>query len=183
MYHQILVAIDHSAVSQQVFAKALSLAKANRANLIILHVLSIDEESSPLMSDYFVNHQDRCIHVNPQIMLQANKTYTREWLDFKHKGLELLRFYAQKAIAAGVSTEFTQITGHPNATICNFAQSCHADVLVIGKRGHSSLKNFFLGSVSNYVIHHAPCSILLVQTSGLADESTTDAATEKIVFV
>jgi nucleotide-binding universal stress UspA family protein len=181
MYHQILVAIDHSAVSQQVFAKALSLAKANRANLIILHVLSIEEESSPAMSDYFVNHKDRCIHVNPQIMLQANKTYAREWSDFKQKGLELLRFYAQKAIAAGVSTEFTQITGHPNATICNFAQSCHADILVIGKRGHSGLKDLFLGSVSNYVIHHAPCSILLVQTPASADSSATDA-TEKTVY-
>ncbi|MEL7419064.1 MAG: universal stress protein, partial [Cyanobacteria bacterium J06555_3] len=43
MFSKILVAIDHSASSKRAFEKALSIAKADGANLILLHVLSMDE--------------------------------------------------------------------------------------------------------------------------------------------
>lgn len=39
------------------------------------------------------------------------------------------------------------------------------DLIVIGNRGHTGLKELFLGSVSNYVLHHAPCSVLTVKFS------------------
>ena len=168
--------------SKPVFNQALSLAKAEQANLLLLHVLSIEEPGSPAMSPYLLQHKDRCIHVDPDIMRQANEVYGREWLKFKQKGIELLRSFANKAIAAGVSTEFSQITGHPSSTICEFAQSCRADVIVIGRRGHSGLKEMFLGSVSNYVVHHAPCSILLVQTP-ILEESTSANSFETTVYV
>lgn len=181
MFHKILVAIDHSAASKQVFDQALSLAKAVQANLILLHVLSVEESSSPMMSPYFVQPRERCIHVNPRIMRKANEVYEQEWDDFKRKGLKLLRFYCKKALAAGIEAECTQITGPPNSTICDFAQSCHADVVVIGRRGHSGLKEMFLGSVSNYVVHHAPCSVLLVQTS-ISEESASTAGIETNIY-
>ena len=180
MFNKILVAIDHSAASKQVFEKALSIARADNANLILLHVLSV-EKDSPTKSRYLIQHKDRCIHVNPRIMRLANEADEREWLEFKRKGIELLRFYSKKAIAAGVQTEFTQITGQPSSTICEFALSCHADVIAIGRRGHSSLQEMFLGSVSNYVVHYAPCSILLVQTSVL-EESKLPSNVKNAVY-
>lgn len=164
MFNKILVAIDRSAASRQVFKQALSLAKATKANLMILHVLSVEEEGSPMLSPYFAKRRERCIHLAPQIMHMANELYEKEWELFKQKGLEILRFYANIAIPAGVQTEFSQITGHPSSTICDFAQSCDADVVILGRRGHSGFQELFLGSVSNYVVHHAPCSVLLVQT-------------------
>lgn len=168
MFEQILVAIDRSAASQQVFDRALSIAKTTATttatNLILLHALSTEEEGSPIMSDCFRHPKDRCIHVDPQIMRQAKEIYEREWEIFKQEGLKLLRFYAKQAIAAGIQTEFTQITGSPSSTICEFARSCRANVVVIGRRGHSGFQELLLGSVSNYVVHHAPCPVLLVQT-------------------
>ena len=173
MFNKILVVIDRSPASKQVFDHALSLAQAAKVNLLILHVLSAEEEGSPMLSPYFVKHRDRCIHLDPQIMRMANELYEKEWELFKQKGLELLRFYTDRAIAAGVEAEFSQITGHPSSTICDFAQSCDADVIVIGRRGHSGFKELFLGSVSNYVVHHAPCSVLLVQTPILQEDSAS----------
>ncbi len=181
MFNKILVAIDHSAASKQVFEKALSVAKADGANLLLLHVLSIEEGGSPPMSRYLVQHKNSCIHVDPRIMRLANEADDREWAEFKQKGIELLRSYSRKAIAAGVQTEFSQITGQPGSTICEFAQSCHADVIVIGRRGLSGLKEVFLGSVSNYVVHHAPCSILLVQTP-ILEESKSPNSVEVTVY-
>ena len=48
MFKKILVALDSSSMSKPVFAKALSLAKQNQADLMLLHVLSGEEEDSPL---------------------------------------------------------------------------------------------------------------------------------------
>lgn len=163
MFDKILAAIDRSTVKQEVFEEALSLAKANQARLILLHVLSGEESGSPIMSVYPIAG-DHYLHLDPQIGRMANELYHRQWDAFEAEGLNILRSFARKAISAGVNTEFTQITGHPSSTICDFARSCHADTIVIGRRGNSGLKEMFLGSVSNYVVHHAPCSVLLVRT-------------------
>ena len=163
MFQKILVAVDRQLGNKQIFDKALSLAKADGANLILLHVVSI-EESGSLFMPHLVQHKNHCVHVDPRIMRQANEEFDREWADFKQQGIELLRAFSQKAIAAGVTTEFSQITGHSSSTICEFARFCHADLIAIGGRGRSGSPEMPIGSVSNYVVHHAPCSVLLVQT-------------------
>jgi nucleotide-binding universal stress UspA family protein len=33
----------------------------------------------------------------------------------------------------------------------------------MGRRGRTGLSELFLGSVSNYVTHHAPCSVLTLK--------------------
>ena len=181
MYDKILVAIDLSEISKQVFLKALSIAKADGATLILLHVLSVEESASPYLAEY-ISGKNRCIHVPPDITRQANEVYKQEWAEFERKGLEMLRSYAKKAISAGVQTEFTQITGRPSSTICEFASSCRADLIAIGRRGRSGLQEMLLGSVSNYVVHHAPCSILLVQTP-ILQESTSANEVGNVVYV
>ncbi|MEM8832068.1 MAG: universal stress protein [Cyanobacteria bacterium P01_G01_bin.19] len=173
MYDKILVAIDRSETSRQVFMKALSVAKADGATLILLHVLSKEESTSPFMSDY-MSAKKRCIHVPPETMRHAKEVYRKEWVEFEQQGIEILRSYAKKAISAGVKTEFTQITGHPSSTICEFARSCDADLITIGRRGRSGLQEMLLGSVSNYVVHHAPCSILLVQTPVVQESASAN---------
>ncbi|MBE9045487.1 universal stress protein [Pleurocapsales cyanobacterium LEGE 10410] len=169
MFKNILVAIDRSVTSKQVFESALSLAKSTQSNLILLHVLWAEEFAAPQMSPYFVCHKNRCVHVDPKIMRRANEEFDREWEQFKQEGLKLLRFYTKRANAARVQTQLAQITGHPSTTICDFAQSCHADIIVIGRRGHLGFKELFLGSVSNYAVHHSPCSVLVVQTPELKE--------------
>lgn len=47
MFHKILVAIDTSALTKDVFDKALFLAKASEASLMLLHVLSGEEQGRP----------------------------------------------------------------------------------------------------------------------------------------
>ncbi|MEO0350033.1 MAG: universal stress protein, partial [Cyanobacteria bacterium P01_A01_bin.15] len=39
----------------------------------------------------------------------------------------------------------------------------NADLIMMGRRGRSGFSELLLGSVSNYVMHHAPCSVLTVQ--------------------
>jgi len=53
--------------------------------------------------------------------------------------------------------------GNPAETIINVAGKGKYDLIVVGKRGLSTVKRFFLGSVSDDVSHHAKCSILIVR--------------------
>ena len=53
--------------------------------------------------------------------------------------------------------------GNPAETIINVAEKGRYDLIVVGKRGLSTVKRFFLGSVSDDVSHHAKCSVLVVR--------------------
>ncbi len=158
MFDKVLVAMDSSAIGKYVFNAALSLAKANNASLMLLHVLSTEEEGSP--------YTPRLPSLDYYPVLGSYKVqeiYREQWEAFENQGLELLRSHTSEATALGVRTEFTQSSGSPGRTICTFARSWGADLIVIGRRGRSGLTELILGSVSNYVLHHAPCSVLTVQ--------------------
>ncbi|RMF22323.1 MAG: universal stress protein [Cyanobacteria bacterium J083] len=155
MFEKILVAIDDSPGNQAVFQKALSIAKANNARLILLHVLWEEANRINIQSKF---GQDSYSKFAPETKSPRQQNF------LKNRGLNILRSLIREASAAGVKSEFTQITGDPSSTICEFAQSCQADLIVMGKQSYYDLEKIFLGSVSNYVLYHAPCSVLLVQT-------------------
>lgn len=41
-----------------------------------------------------------------------------------------------------------------------------ADLLVVGSRGHGELTGVLLGSVSQYLVTHAPCTVVVVRPPG-----------------
>jgi nucleotide-binding universal stress UspA family protein len=150
---KILVAIDQSDISKAVFSQALSLAQATGASLHLLHILSTEEEGSPVtlpMQYPAVNHQ-------------ILEEYRGKWQRFESERLEQLEALSQKAIAAGVKAEISQVSGSPGRLIVELSQNWGADLIVVGRRGRSGLKELVLGSVSNYVVHRARSSVLVVQ--------------------
>lgn len=168
MFHKILVAMDNSDSSQQIFEKALVLGKATEAQLMLLHVLSNEEEGCP--DSPYVPGIESYGAFNEEII----KSYHEQWRAYEERGLEKLRSRAEQAKLAGISAEFTQIVGSPSRTICEMAHDWDADLIVIGRRGRSGLSELFLGSVSNYVTHHAHCSVLTVQGQIKADKKVAE---------
>lgn len=160
MFRKILVAIDRSAIAQQVFDEALSLAKATGASILLLHVLSAEEEGSPDTA----MPSPSLISYSQDLYNELTAIYQNQWKTYEEQGLELLRSHALKATTAGVNVDFIQLRGSPSREICNLADTWQADLIVMGRRGRSGLSELFLGSVSNYVFHHAPCSVLTVQS-------------------
>jgi nucleotide-binding universal stress UspA family protein len=57
-------------------------------------------------------------------------------------------------------------SGDPATGLVDAALDEGADLLVLGSHGHSALARFLLGSVSQDVLHHAPCSVLLARLPG-----------------
>jgi nucleotide-binding universal stress UspA family protein len=160
-------------MSIKVFEQALSLAKITSANLMLLHILSQEEEGSPEALIY------PNIDYYPGWNEQSFKLYQEHWDKFKNEGLQMLQSWSAQANTSGVNTEFTQNTGSPGRMICELATSWDADLIIMGRRGRSGLAEFFLGSVSNYVLHHAPCSVQIVHLpmSSQAAEVTSKTTT------
>jgi nucleotide-binding universal stress UspA family protein len=158
MFHKILVALDRSSSNQAVFQSALDIAKRSGASLMLLHVPSFDDPESPSMpalfgGDYHPLGSDRSVM----------EIYQELWQAYEAKGLEMLQQFAAAASAAGVPVEYSQNSGPAGRIICVFAKSMGADLVVLGRRGHSGWNELLLGSVSNYVMHHVHCSLLTVQ--------------------
>lgn len=159
MFKKILVAIDRLPINQEVFKKAVTLAKMTGAMLMIVHVLSPYEEGYPEMP--FLSNLDSY----PGRHDTSVKVYLEQWEEFKEQGLKLLHDRATEAASLGVNVEYIQIPGTPGYTICDLASTWGADLIILGRRGRSGISEFILGSVSNYVTHHATCSVLTVHHS------------------
>lgn len=155
MLQKFLVAVNNSEMGQQVFEEALALARATEAKMMILHVLDPEETGSPQIPEIYYTYS---MPFDEQTM----KSYRQQWQEFEEQGLKMLQSLADKATGAGVTTEFTQKTGSPGRAICELADSWEADLIVMGRRGLSGVKEAFFGSVSNYVIHRASCSVHIV---------------------
>ncbi len=63
----------------------------------------------------------------------------------------------------GISGKVFQEMGHPADCIIEAAKREHSDLLVLGSRGRGAFKSFMLGSVSDSVLHHAPCPVLVTR--------------------
>ena len=54
--------------------------------------------------------------------------------------------------------------GSPDSRIVEAAEEMRPDLVVVGSHGYSRWERLLLGSVSDSVVHHAPCSVLVVRT-------------------
>ena len=62
-----------------------------------------------------------------------------------------------------VVTEKRVEIGSPADTLCQVASHTQADMVVVGARGMGATARVLLGSVSDRVVHHAPCPVLVVR--------------------
>jgi nucleotide-binding universal stress UspA family protein len=75
---------------------------------------------------------------------------------------ELVTRAEQRLKDAGVRCSVRSGEGHPADVLVELAETCGADVLVIGNKG---MQHRVKGSVPNTVTHKANCSVLLVKTT------------------
>lgn len=164
-FHKILVAIDSSNSCQSVFAQALELAGKNRSALMLVHCLTSQTVaySDPAMSSEMGVYSE----------LDANAYQTQQLLikNQIEQAQALLQSYCETAKSQGLTAEFDCKIGEAGYWLCETAQSWGADLIVMGRRGRTGLTEALLGSASNYVLHHAPCSVLVIQQVNTQDPS------------
>jgi nucleotide-binding universal stress UspA family protein len=158
MYQHVLSAVDLSDLSSVVFEQALWLSKLCRAKLILLHVLSSDEEGYPPIETVPYDG------IGPVL----TESYIEQWKLFEQQSLEHVKTFAAQAQEQGVEIETLQVPGMPGAMICDIAREKAVDLIVMGNRGRSGLSELLLGSQSNYVMRRAPCSVLVIRSKSQA---------------
>jgi nucleotide-binding universal stress UspA family protein len=145
MIRRILHPSDFSRASGAAFKKAVEMAKAGRAELMVVHV------ASPVVPMAAGEG-----YVSPK-MYEEIAASTRAWAQ---KQLDKL---LAKAKQAGVRAKGFVLDGSAHEQIVRFARSKHADLLVLGTHGRSGLAKLFLGSVAGRVVAAASCPVLTVR--------------------
>ncbi|NEQ26830.1 MAG: universal stress protein [Microcoleus sp. SIO2G3] len=156
-FQKILVAIDESSLCPSVFSAALELAHSNKAALKLLHCIAPEVVSEPMPPVAF--------DVSLNMGLVSNNYQTQQILveNQIEEAQAVLNRYSEEATRQGVPTTLAYEIGEAGYQLCDEAKDWGADLIVVGRRGRTGLTEALLGSVSNYVVHHAPCSVLVIQ--------------------
>jgi nucleotide-binding universal stress UspA family protein len=157
MLQTILIATGDSLESKNIFENGLLLAEKLGAKIAILHVLNPVPTSLELVSN------SSLVGISPianDLNVQQSQT---EWPEYERSGTERLQLYAQQAQARQVSAEIFQNFGESGRVICDVAKDIAADLIVIGSHQKSRLSEMLMGSTSSYVLHHAPCSVIVIR--------------------
>ena len=141
---RIVCASDFSTASKKAVATAITMAKANRAALTLVHVVAPMVRLAP---DQYV----------PSTTWEEIEIGTRAWAQ------EQIDKLAVKARKAGIRAAALLLEGDAAAQIVRAARSKRADLLVLGTHGRTGVSKFFLGSVAERVVATAPCPVVTVR--------------------
>lgn len=142
-YKNILVAVDGSDEAELAFQKAVSVCLRNKAHLLIAHI--IDTRAFQNIASFDETMVEQATGMAKQTIA--------EYVDFaKKQGLtdvkELIEYGAPKPL---ISKEIPVEN--------------NIDLIMLGATGLNAVERLFMGSVSEYVIRHAPCDVLIVRTN------------------
>jgi nucleotide-binding universal stress UspA family protein len=144
---RILLATDGSEGAELAASRAVELAQRTESEL---HVVYVGIAPTFLMSDPGTVGYDRMI-------LE----------EIEDEARELLRKLSWRVKVAGGNVAGTHLgMGEVNLEIVACAKKLGADLIVLGCRGHRGIRRAIGGSVSDAVIRHAPCPVLVVRSHG-----------------
>lgn len=145
-FSTILVGIDGSESSIDAADYAIEMAKKDGAQVIALTVNRI-----PLSSYGLATPQDEVKQSKENEEVQEFK----EWLDKISQNAKQNSVQLKKEIInSQMSVE---------AAIVEYAESEGVDLIVIGTRGNSGIKNMLLGSIASGVVKYATCPVMVVK--------------------
>jgi nucleotide-binding universal stress UspA family protein len=142
MLSKILVPVDGSENSFRALEQAIFLAtKIQEAQITVLYII----EDLPSLYIY-----------SPKIIEKLHADYKSEYT----KILERCKEIAKKS---GININTVLLEGDPASKIIGYSGMEKLDLIILGSRGMGKFKEVIIGSVSNKVLHHAKCSVMLVR--------------------
>jgi nucleotide-binding universal stress UspA family protein len=161
---KILYATDLSETAVHAFAYAVSLANIYGAGITILHVLAEfpgeDFIANMINTDTWEEIKSRH-YSDARDQLIGKK---RDSVAIK----EILEAFSEKAQAdaedqAFVTDEVLIKHGAPAEVIVETAQELNCDLIVIGRHGHGTFSDVFVGSTAKWIIKHSPIPVLVIR--------------------
>ncbi len=141
MFSKILVPVDGSDNSFRALDHAIFLAKTTHASLTAMHVIE-----NP-----------------PMVYVESQKLLNDLLANYRSESTKVLDKCKQAAAKSGIKLETVISEGDAASNITGYARKGGFDLITIGSRGLGRFKEMVLGSVSNKVLHHTKCSVLIVR--------------------
>jgi nucleotide-binding universal stress UspA family protein len=138
-YETILLATDGSVASEPASDQAIDLAVQIGARLLVVSVVSSSRQPSEAAAD------------------GSHAAELRDSIAAKVQEI------VQHARAAGADATYLVWEGNAGEAIVAAADSENADLIVVGSHGRSGVTRFLIGSVSDYVVRHAHCPVMVVR--------------------
>jgi nucleotide-binding universal stress UspA family protein len=140
-YRRILLATDGSSQAEAATRHAVTLARLAGAELIILYV------------------------VDTHLAFRMGVLRQEALDELRAEGQRALTAAGELARQAGLSYHVGRGEGRPGEAIIAEAEREGADLIVVGSHGQGALTDLLLGSVSQYVVHHASVPVCIVRPS------------------
>lgn len=141
-YSKILVPVDGSNEARLAFEKAIEVAKRNRAQVLIAHIIDTRVLQTPTGFEGNFNEE---IQRQTENLFQEYRQYAQEH-DFN-------------------DIDFVLEYGSPKVYISkNIPKDYQIDLIMMGATGLNAVERLFIGSVSEYVIRNASCDVLVIRT-------------------
>jgi nucleotide-binding universal stress UspA family protein len=137
-FKNILVALDGSKGASKALDQAIYLARESQATIIGVFVI-------PLFS------------------VNVAKPASKMGKSFAESGKKVMADAKTRCAKNGVLFYEKILCGNEGFKLVSFAKNKKADLIVIGSRGRSNIKELFLGSVSHYVVQKSQIPVLIVK--------------------
>lgn len=142
---KILLAVDDSPSSREAVDTVAAQFPSKETEILVLHVVEP-------------------VAMTPPPEMAAG--YYPELKDALEKAKKWVEGVAGKLREAGFRVSTAVEAGDARSVIVDSAAAWPADLIVVGAHGHKKLQRFLLGSVSEAVARHAPCSVEIVRAPG-----------------
>jgi nucleotide-binding universal stress UspA family protein len=138
---RVLLGTDLGPTSELATHRAFDLAHHHGADLLVVSVIDPDD-----------------------LPKGAGGTGSR-WDEVRDRRSDAARDLVARGRSIGVAVSFLVWTGDPGPSIVSAAEAESADLVVVGTHGRGAIGRLLLGSVSDHVVRHAPCPVLVVRPS------------------
>jgi nucleotide-binding universal stress UspA family protein len=141
-FQSILLAYDGSETAKKAAAAASELANRFHSKVEAIHVMEVP---APIVALE--------ITIPPTLDVQER---------CKGNALYLLD-EAQHLLGKANHPLITLLEGSPGPSIIEYATHVKSELIIVGHRGLNRIEEFLMGSVSNYVIRHAHCPVMIIK--------------------
>ena len=149
MFTKILLCTDGSDDSRNAAAAAIEIALKFQSKVTLISAFN----PAPALAVPVTGGPGLVPYIDSAVMQEISENF--------HAAAErtVIQMLDEKKVPYTLSHGF----GHPVDVIVNAAHEEQTDLIVMGSRGMGDFKRFLLGSISDGVLHHAHCAVLIVR--------------------
>lgn len=157
--NKILVPVDGSNASISAVKKAIEIGKKYNSHIKLISVVKSTENRRNTRNENLWSAVDGSIITKSvELEMKLENTYVEN-------AQTLLNQIVTKLDFSGTKVEKEVLMGEPFEKIIETANNGNYDLIVMGNRGFSKVKRFFVGSVTQKVISEAPCPVLVIRST------------------